>query len=303
MTQVGATELVPLGVQRRDIVAGGVRFAVLEAGETAEESSYSPPALLLHGVPQTSLVWRELMPELARDRRVLAPDLKGLGESQVRGPYDIPTLVSELVALVEAEHDGPLDVVGHDWGGALAIALCAARPDLVRRLVVVNAPYREVDLRRAWHMPLFALPVVPEVMFATLGDRFWNMVFDWAWKGPRQLEPELRQHYLEAYNNRDRVEAMLAYYRGTVRPRLAALPKRALHKLRSKPISAPRARPSEALVVWGTRDPAFPTRIGEGVARELGAELVLAEGSGHFPVEENPELVIPAIARFLRSGA
>jgi haloacetate dehalogenase len=284
-------------VTRADATAAGIRFSVLRAGE----SSAQPPTLLLHGVPQTALVWRDLIPELARDRKVLAPDLKGLGASQISGPYDIPTLVHELAALVESELGSHVDVVGHDWGGALAIALSGARPDLVDRLVVVNAPYREVDLRRAWHMPLFALPVVPELMFATAGRRFWEMVFDRVWKGPVALPADVREQYLSAYDDPQRTAAMLAYYRGTVRPRIKALPGRLLHRKLGRPIAAPRAKPGRALVVWGTADPAFPQRIGENVARDLGAELLLAEGSGHFPVEENPDLVIPAIAEFLRA--
>ncbi|MDQ1689641.1 MAG: hypothetical protein QOK42_2616 [Frankiaceae bacterium] len=289
---------LPPGVGREDLTAAGVRFSVLRASGPARPTAR--PALLLHGVPQTALVWRDLMPELARDRAVLAPDLKGMGQSQVQGPYDIPTLVAELAALVEGEYAGPVDVVGHDWGGALAIALTAARPDLVERLVVVNAPYREVDLRYAWHMALFALPVVPEVMLATAGRQFWGMVFDHAWHGPAELADELREHYLDAYDDRARVSATLAYYRGTVRPRVRALPKRALRRRLGRRIAPARAKPQECLVVWGDRDPAFPLRIGENVARDLGAELLVVEGSGHFAVEENPALVVPAIASFLR---
>jgi haloacetate dehalogenase len=288
---------LPTGVTRSDVTVAGVRLSVLRA--SGPDAPTLRPALLLHGVPQTALVWRDLMPALARDRVVLAPDLKGLGQSQVQGPYDISTLVAELAALVESEYAGAVDVVGHDWGGALAIALTAARPDLVCRLVVVNAPYREVDLRRAWHMPLFALPVLPELLMATAGRQFWGMVFDHAWRGPADLSEDLREHYLDAYDDHDRVRAMLAYYRGTVRPRLKALPKRALQRRVGRPIAAARAKPEHCLVVWGDRDPAFPLRIGENVARELGAELLVAEGSGHFPVEENPELVIPEIVRFL----
>jgi haloacetate dehalogenase len=295
-----ADPLLPSGVARSDVWAAGVRFSVLRV---APKRAVGRPVLLLHGVPQTALVWRDLLPELGRDRIVIAPDLKGLGQSEISGPYDIPTLVSELAALVEAECGGEVDVVGNDWGGALAIALTGARPDLVRRLVVVNAPYREVDLRRAWHMPLFALPVVPELLFAVAGRQFWDrLAFGAAWKGPERLSEALRAHYLDSYADPERVRAMLAYYRGTVRPRVKALPGRALHRRLGRPVAPARAKPADALVVWGTADPSFPRAIGERVARDLGAELVPVEGAGHFPVEENPDVVVPAIAAFLRAG-
>ena len=83
-----------------------------------------------------------------------------------------PSLVAQLAALVEAEvPGGRVDVVGHDWGGSLALALAGARPDLVRRLVVANAPFRTVPLLRAAHIPFFALPVVPELLFRLGGRR------------------------------------------------------------------------------------------------------------------------------------
>ena len=135
------------------VAVEGVRFALHRGGAP----SGSTPVLLLHGVPQTSLAYRHLFPVLAADRLVLAPDLKGLGGSEVGGPYDVPTLVRELAALILHEVDGPVDVVGHDWGGVLALALADARPDLVRRLVVINAPYRKVNLLKAFHIPLFSL--------------------------------------------------------------------------------------------------------------------------------------------------
>lgn len=288
------------GVERVEVSAAGVVFSALRAG------AGGTPALLLHGVPQTSVIWSDLVAELAADRVVLAPDLKGLGRSQVVGSYDIPTLVSELAALVEvlrteSGEPGPIDVVGHDWGGALAIALCAARPDLVRRLVVLNAPYREVDLLRAWHMPLFALPVVPDLLLSVAGREFWRAVLAKAWRGPVPLNPERRERDLDSYCEPPRRAAMLAYYRGVTRPRVKALPGRLLRARRGRPVPAPRARPRAALVIWGTADPAFPRRIGEGVARDLGAQFVPVEGSGHFVVEEHPTVVLPAITEFLRA--
>ncbi|MDQ6649480.1 MAG: alpha/beta hydrolase, partial [Actinomycetota bacterium] len=108
------------------------------------------PALLLHGLGQTSAAWGGLVAELARDREVLAPDLKGLGGSEAAPPYDGDTVAAELAALVLHCVDGPVDVVGHDVGGLLALALAGARPDLVRRLVVVAVPYGPSSRLRSW---------------------------------------------------------------------------------------------------------------------------------------------------------
>jgi len=133
-----------------DVAVEGVRLR-LHRAEPAR-ARRTTPVLLLHGFPHTARAWGDLMPELARDRVVLAPDLKGLGASEAAGRYDVSTVVAELAALVLHEVDAPVDLVGHGIGGSLALAFAAVRPDLVRRLVVVSAPRTKADLWRVWRL-------------------------------------------------------------------------------------------------------------------------------------------------------
>jgi pimeloyl-ACP methyl ester carboxylesterase len=92
--------------------------------------------VLLHGVPQTSHEWRHVIPRLAPRYRVIAPDLRGLGDtSRPPSGYDKKTVAADVWRLVH-EHLG-IDrffLVGHDWGGPTAFALACAHPDAVRRL-------------------------------------------------------------------------------------------------------------------------------------------------------------------------
>jgi haloacetate dehalogenase len=226
---------------------------------------------------------------------VLAPDLPGLGGSSYGGPYDVPSLVAQLVALLEAETGGaPVDVVGHDWGGSLALALAGARPDLVRRLVVANAPYRSVPAR-ALHIPLFALPVAPELLFRLGGRRVVRLMLGLGWRSTTPLDPETQAEYEAAYAHPDAVRAMLGYYRAATRPRIAAALRR------SRPASAPRVRADRMLVLWGARDPVLPISTGESVVRDLGPECVMVTvpGAGHFVVEEAPDVVAEVLVDFL----
>src|SRR4051794_34165295 len=273
-----------------EVAVEGVRFAVNRGGQ---QSASKPLVLLLHGIPQTSLAFRHLFPVLAADRVVLAPDLKGLGASEVRGPYDVDTMVRELTALVLHEVDGPIDVVGHDWGGVLALRLAEVRPDLVRRLVVVNAPYRKVNLAKAFHIPLFALPVLPELVFRLTGRRLVDGMLALAWTGGHPLELEIRDRYAAAYADRQRVSAMLGYYRASVRGRL--------RRRGSAGQPRPAATGADRLVLWGAADPVMPMSVAESVCRDLGplAELVALPGIGHFPLEEAPEDSVRIISRFL----
>jgi pimeloyl-ACP methyl ester carboxylesterase len=108
-------------------------------GAADSDVAASPvPALLLHGLDETSQTWREFASRLPRSLRMLAADLPGFGGSEARGSYTLSAVAATMAAVALEEVDGPVDVVGHGWGATIAIALAAARPELVRRLVVIG---------------------------------------------------------------------------------------------------------------------------------------------------------------------
>jgi pimeloyl-ACP methyl ester carboxylesterase len=278
--------------QVRTVAAGSTSFLLREQPSDAGGT----PVLLLHGVPETASCWSALAPRLAEGRRVLAPDLPGLGGSTYTGPYDVASLVGELAALVEAEvPGGRVDVVGHDWGGSLALGLAGARPDLVRRLVVANAPYRSVPAR-ALHIPFFALPGAPELLFRVAGRQVVDAAFAIAWRADTPLSADALAEYRAAYTRPSVVQAMLGYYRAAARPRLARLVSRS-----TPPVPVPRVRAERALVLWGAKDPVLPVSTGEAVVRDLGADCVMVTvpSAGHFVVEEAPQIVGDVLVDFL----
>lgn len=265
----------------RTVAVASTRFLL------REEPADGRPVLLLHGVPETSSCWRDLAPALAAaGRRTLAPDLPGLGGSAFPGPFDLASVAAEVAALLDHETQGPVDVVGHDWGGGVALALAAVRPDLVRRLVLLNAAHRSAPLRRAPHVPLFALPVLPEAVFRLGGARLVDLMLRLGWKAATPLDPELRSEYLAAYADPARVPAMLAYYRAAVRPQVRAL-------LPGQPAAPrlPQVVTQDATVLWGAADPVLPVQVAERIAAELGptTTVVTVPGAGHFVHEEAPE--------------
>jgi pimeloyl-ACP methyl ester carboxylesterase len=277
-------------VSVRTVTVADTRYLLREEG-----SGDGVPVLLLHGVPETSSIWRDIAPRLATDRRVLAPDLPGLGGSSYAGPYDVPSLVDQLAALIASEVGGPVDVVGHDWGGSLALALAGARPDLVRRLCVANAPYRKVPWLRAVHIPLFSIPVLPDLAFRLSGRRLVDAMVKLAWKSPVPLDAERRSEYEAAYSEPTQVTAMLGYYRAAARPRIAAALKR------SQVAGQPRVSAEKMLVLWGALDPVLPISTGESVVRDLGPDCVMVTvpGAGHFVIEEATDVVGDVLVDFL----
>ena len=277
----------------RNVAVADTRFLLREEG-----SGDGTPVLLLHGIPQTSSVWRDVAPMLAKGgRRVLAPDLPGLGGSAYAGPYDVPSLVAQLVALLDEELPGErVDVVGHDWGGSLALGLTGAHPDRVRRLCVANTVYRHVNLLRAAHMPFFALPGAPELLFRLGGARVVDTMLSLGWKSDVRLDPEVKAEYVAAYSEPEKVHAMLGYYRAAVRPRVLAVARRG-----KAPASPPRVQAEEMLVLWGAADAVLPISVGESIVKDLGARctMVTVPGAGHFVIEEAPDVVRETLSRFL----
>jgi haloacetate dehalogenase len=278
----------------RTVTVADTRFLLREEGK-----GDGRPVLLLHGVPETASIWRDVAPALAVGRRVLAPDLPGLGGTSYAGPFDVPSLVTQLAALIESEVSGAVDVVGHDWGGVLALGLAGHRPDLVRRLCVANAPFRQIPLHRAVHIPFFALPAVPELLFRLGGKRVVGAMLDLAWKASTPLDAERRAEYEAAYSDPDKVRAMLGYYRAAARPRAEALLKR------TELEQPPAVKVEKSLVLWGALDPVLPIGTGESVVRDLGSDCVMVTvpGAGHFVIEEAPTVVLEVLLDFLADDA
>ena len=125
------------GFEPRRVEAAGVKFSLHTAGS-------GPAVLLLHGYPQTHLIWRHLAPDLARRFSVVAPDQKGYGDSDAPPPtpdssnYSKRALAAELVALMHALGHERFSVVGHDRGARVAYRMALDHPERVAKLVVLD---------------------------------------------------------------------------------------------------------------------------------------------------------------------
>jgi epoxide hydrolase 4 len=273
------------------VAAGDTRFFVRALGHGDDL------ALLLHGWPEDGSSWRRVAPLLVdAGYRVVAPDLKGFGRSEAPATgYDPQTLADEMSQLIRNLHVRKAVVVGHDWGGAVAVATAFRHPGLVRALVTASSPFRQIDLRAAWHIPLLNVPIVPEFAFKLAARPLVAAAMRAASVVREPFTDEVIDTYAEAVAANP--SAWLRYYRGLSR---RALVDHAVRRLRSRaaflpdPDGANRMRVPTA-VVWGEEDPATPFHLAPRVAHDLDATLVPVPGAGHFVHEEHPLAVARAI--------
>jgi epoxide hydrolase 4 len=275
----------------RTVDVDGVRFLVREAGDGA-------PVVLLHGFPQTGDCWRAVAASLARRHRVIAPDLPGFGRSGRPRSYDAASVASLLAGFCEAVGAPRATIVGHDWGGSLAFALALGHPETVERLVVTNAPFRKLDLKRGFHFLAFNIPFAPEIAFRLAGDRLVTFMLRAGSARKEAFTDENVRPYLEAYRSSENVSSAMSYYRTVTRSVIARRLKPA-----PRPSAAPRRIEAPTLIVWGMRDPALPPAILESIERDIPqARTVRLDDVGHFVPDEAPVELARAIEEFIANG-
>jgi pimeloyl-ACP methyl ester carboxylesterase len=196
-----------------DIGDGLVHYLTAGKGE---------PLVLLHGIPQTSYEWRYVIPMLSDRFRIVAPDLRGLGDSsRAANGFDKKTVAADVWKLVHDHLEiDTFFLVGHDWGGPTAFALTCAHQEAVKRLAILDVPIPGDSLDfsqngRRWHHPFFRTPHLPE---ALLQDRE-HVYFDWLFDNygyiPNSVSEADRQEYLRTYRKPGAMSAMFGYYRAT----------------------------------------------------------------------------------------
>ncbi|HQQ64352.1 MAG TPA: alpha/beta hydrolase [Pseudomonadales bacterium] len=103
------------------------------------EAGSGEPLLLIHGWPQTSHCWHKVMPELAKYFRVIAPDLRGFGQSEKSGyPFSRSQLAADIASLLDALHIDSAHIAGHDWGGMIAFKFAIDFPQRVKKLCLID---------------------------------------------------------------------------------------------------------------------------------------------------------------------
>ena len=272
--------------QSRFAEANGVRLRYLIAGQ-------GDPVVLLHGYAQTSHMWLPLIAKLARSRTVIAPDLRGIGESATPPDgYTKAVMAEDIRALMQSLGLKRIRIVGHDIGLMVAYAYAAQHPAEVDRIALMDAflpgvgNWRDVWLMRdLWHFHFYG--ETPLALVAgrerTYLEHFWN---DFAADRNRSVPEADRQLYAKAYGRPGGMRAGFEVFRAFERDA------KDFARFALQPLTMP------MLVLTGEK------ASGDGLIRQArlvasNVEGVVIRGSGHWLMEEAPDQVIPRLVEFL----
>ena len=262
--------------------------------------------MLLHGFPEAAFVWDEVMQRVAPRAACVAPNLRGyIGSSAPAevAAYRAKHVVGDIVAAIESL-GAPLDLlVAHDWGGALAWNLAAQRPELLRRLLIINSPHPATFLRELRHNPaqqaasaymiFLCRPDAEGLLAEDEHRRLWPFLQGAAW-----LTPDVREQYHQAWVNEGRgLTGPLNYYRASpLRPPSGV--DDPLHRVNLPDDTVSSRVPTT--VLWGERDKALLPELLVGLERwvpQLKIERV--PDASHWIVHEQPGRVAELIVSLL----
>lgn len=255
------------------------------------------PVVLLHGWPQSWYAWRYVMPELAKTRLVIAPDLRGLGDSsRPLDGYDKKTIAGDIWRLLH-DHLGltEFSVVGHDWGGPVGYALASAHPSAVRKLAVLDVTIpgdggtNFSQGGKRWHHAFHQTLDMPEALI----EGREHIYFTWFYRNwghhSTVLTVDAITEYLRVYSQPGALRAGFAYYRN--------LPRDTLHNqatCKAFKLAMP------VLALGGDTGWGRGTEVLESLQR-LGSDVRggVIGNCGHWMAEEQPDALLVQLLPFL----
>lgn len=276
---------------RRHRLPDGTGLSFLDEGPRAATA-----VVMVHGNPTWSYYYRHLVRALAPARRCVVPDHVGMGFSDKpeNRAYSLAQRIADLEDLIASLGLEQIDLVVHDWGGAIGLGFAGRHPEKVRRLVILNTAAFP-DSRIPARIALCRAPFLGPLVVRGCNGFAWPAT--WMAMSRRALSAEEKRGYLLPYGSwADRV-AVNAFVRDI--PMDAAHPSHAtLSEVEARLAGL---RDKEALILWGGRDFCFNDHFLERWRGLLPAASVhRVADAGHYVLDDAREDVVPRVTAFLK---
>lgn len=292
----GPVQQAGLRLEHTSIATNGIHLHVVTAGPQDGQ-----PVFLLHGFPEFWYGWRQQIRPLAKaGYRVIVPDQRGYNLSDKPAgvkSYRLDALVKDVLGLADALGCEKINLVGHDWGAAVAWAFSIWHPERLRKLGILNVPHPAVmsnflrrgdpeQLRRSWYMFAFQLPWLPEYLLRKNDWRNAARVLRGSGKIHTFSKEDIAE-YKQAWSQPGAMTAMLNWYRAILRYR-PNLPK----DLR---VHVP------TLILWGMQDVALSHRMARlSLDYCDSGKLIFFEDATHWVQHDEASEVTSLLLEFLK---
>jgi len=274
----------------------GIKMHVALAG------SGPPTIILLHGFPEIWYSWRKLMPLLSSKFRVIVPDLRGYGQTEVaKGGYDIHNLGKDVLGLIERAGE-PVILIGHDWGGVIGWHAASVYPDRIKAYFAIAGPHparffellvkSPRQLLMSYYTFFFQLPVIPEKLLSAKRAEAAAQIMRRSAIVPGSITDEDLDIYRETWTL-ERMRAGINYYR--MLGRRPFWPRRFYREHKTV---------CPVCVIWADRDFALSIAQTQGLDRwcETPPEVHVIPDCGHWIPQEAPEELCQIILDFLEGS-
>ncbi|MET1530673.1 alpha/beta fold hydrolase [Burkholderia sola] len=283
------------GFRHRFDTVDGVRLHFVEGGRADGET-----IVLLAGFPESWYAWRRVMPLLADEFRIVAPDLPGQGDSdRPLVGYDTQTVAATLARLLEQQNIARFYLAAHDVGAWVAYPFAAMYPDAVKRLALLDAgipgitlpaalPIEPGNAWRTWHFAFHTVADLPETLIAGKEREYLDWFLRRKAANPESFSDADVDEYLRVFTRDGGLRAGLAFYRAVSASSAQNRTLQALGKLKM-PVLAVSADQGSI--------PDMAGPLGH-VAEDVTAATIAH--SGHFIPEEQPQALALELRNFFR---
>jgi epoxide hydrolase 4 len=304
-------------LQHQFVNVNGIRMHYVTMENEGVDSSDYPLMILLHGFPEFWYSWRHQIPFFAKRFKVIAPDMRGYGETEKPreiDKYRIDNLVRDIIELIHSFGKKKAIIVGHDWGAIIGWSIAMIAPSVIEKLIIMNAPHPALyqknafrnlsQMQKSWYIFFFLMQKVPEKVLSSNNFELLKHMFESSIKRKDKFTQDDMKNYIsswckgkgergeDGYSNG--IAGGINYYRANLNTEF--------WENLGESIPFPKIK-SPTLMIWGEDDMFFGKELAENTGEFIEApfSMELISNCGHWVQQEAPDEVNQIMSEFLKN--